>query len=183
VDALVAACEGGPRDVVLTGGEPLLFRALATLSRRLAAAGHFITVETAGTVWLDELHCDLMSISPKLSHSSPHERAPEWVERHEARRFAPEVISRLMNAYPNWQLKFVVRWRELPQLARDLDEIDEMLAHLAITDRRGVMLMPECTDREELAVAYERLMPHCIESGFRLGERLHIHMFGHRPGT
>ena len=55
----------------LRGGEPLLFKGVAALTRLLAAAGHHITIETAGTVWQDDVCCDLMSISPKLSHSTP----------------------------------------------------------------------------------------------------------------
>jgi 7-carboxy-7-deazaguanine synthase len=185
LDALVDLCAEGPRHVVLTGGEPMLFAGIAELSRRLAAAGHHITVESAGTVWLDDLHCDLISISPKLSHSTPHQRAPEWVERHEAARWAPEVVARLIDAYPEHQLKFVMRWRDADALEADLGEIDAMLHDLA---QRGlgplrVMLMPECTDRLELGRAYAALLPLCTERDWRLGERLHIHLFGDRPGT
>jgi 7-carboxy-7-deazaguanine synthase len=64
VEDLLAFCARGPRHVVVTGGEPLLFAAVAGLSRALRAAGRHVTVETAGTVWLDELSCDLLSLSP-----------------------------------------------------------------------------------------------------------------------
>ncbi len=181
LDELVAFCAAGPRHVVLTGGEPLLFPALADLSRRLRAAGHHITVETAGTVWQDDLACDLLSVSPKLAHSTPWQRAPAQAERHERLRLQPEVLRRLLAAFP-WQLKFVVR---AAAAAEDLAEIDALLAALAVprTERHRVLLMPECVDPAGLTADYRRLVGECIERGFRLGERLHIALFGHTPGT
>src|SRR5439155_14137965 len=53
------------RHVVVTGGEPMLFAELIPLCARLHSAGLHITIETAGTLLLP-VHCDLMSISPKL---------------------------------------------------------------------------------------------------------------------
>lgn len=183
LDELVDACARGPRHVVLTGGEPLLFPALAELSRRLSAAGHHITVESAGTRWLDGLACDLLSLSPKLAHSAPWARDPEWAERHERRRLAPPVLRRWLAAYP-WQLKFVVT-SDAKRLSADLDEIETLLTELQIPNesRHQVLLMPECTDPKRLSAAYRQLVPVCLERGFRLGERLHIALFGHTPGT
>lgn len=178
---LVAFCAAGPRHVVLTGGEPLLFAGVAALSRQLRAAGHHITVETAGTVWQDDLACDLLSLSPKLRHSTPWTRDPAVAERHERLRLQPPVLTRLMAAF-SWQLKFVVR----PDfVAADLAEIEALLRELGVPDdqRSRVFLMPECTSQGALAAAYRALLPVCLAGGFRLGERLHIHMFGHTPGT
>lgn len=181
LDELVAWCAEGPRDVVLTGGEPLLFAEIAALSRHLRAAGHHVTIETAGTVWLEGLECDLLSVSPKLAHSTPWARDPAQAQRHERLRLQPEALARLLAAHP-WQLKFVVR---AGALAEDLEEVESLLRALAIAraDRCRVLLMPECTDSAGLRAAYAALLPACIERGFRLGERLHIHIFGHVPGT
>ena len=44
LDAIEAFCADGPRHVVLTGGEPLLFAPISSLSRRLRARGHHVTV-------------------------------------------------------------------------------------------------------------------------------------------
>src|SRR3954468_14954811 len=63
--------------VVLTGGEPMMFKELVPLITALKSQGKHITVETAGTLWLEELPqgaIDLASISPKLSNSTPLER-------------------------------------------------------------------------------------------------------------
>ena len=59
----------GVKHVVLTGGEPMLFAELVPLAAELRRGLH-ITIETAGTLYLP-LECDLMSISPKLSNSTP----------------------------------------------------------------------------------------------------------------
>src|ERR1035437_236583 len=69
--------------VVLTGGEPMMFPETVELITLLKDLGKHITVETAGTLWLDGLPpgaIDLASISPKLANSTPVQR--------EAGRFA-----------------------------------------------------------------------------------------------
>jgi len=169
--------------VVLTGGEPMLFPALAGLSRRLQAAGHHITIETAGTVWLDDLAADLVSLSPKLAHSTPWVRDPAHAERHEQRRWRPEILRGLMANYA-WQLKFVVRTTPAG-LGQDLEQVDTVVGELGVAthERSQVLLMPEGVDPEELSQDYKRLLSACIDRGYRLGERLHIAIFGHLPGT
>jgi len=181
LEAIVQACAGGPRHVVLTGGEPLLFAPIVELSQRLHAAGHHITFETAGTVERSGIVCDLMSLSPKLSHATPDD--PHWGPRHEARRWRPEILERLMEW--TWQLKLVVRAYDPAYLSDDLEEILAMVATLEVSnaDRTRVLLMPECVDPKRLGSDYAALVPVCIEHGFTLGPRLHIAIFGHTPGT
>ena len=87
--------ELGHEHVVLTGGEPMLFAELIPLAEQLRSAGRHITIETAGTLYLP-VACDLMSISPKLSNSTPPPRASRrWRRRHERPRHVPDVIRRL----------------------------------------------------------------------------------------
>jgi 7-carboxy-7-deazaguanine synthase len=181
IDELVRFCAVGPRHVVLTGGEPLLFPGIAALSRRLRSGGHHITVETAGTVWQDDLACDLLSLSPKLAHSTPWQRSPRWATIHDQRRLDLTVLRRLLDLCP-WQLKFVVR---ADDHAADLDEIESLLTALGVAgeDRARVLLMPETTDPAALGPAYAALVQACVARGMRLGQRLHIHIFGHTPGT
>jgi 7-carboxy-7-deazaguanine synthase len=183
LDTLVQFCAEGPRHVVLTGGEPLLFAPIAELSRRLRDAGHHVTIETAGTVWLEDVHADLMSVSPKLAHSTPTDRDEAWALRHEQRRRRPEIVQRLMS-FP-WQLKFVVSAYDPELLELDVAEVEHWVAALRIADRDRdrVMLMPECTDPARLASDYATIAAACRQTGFRLGPRLHIEIFGHTPGT
>ncbi|KIG12757.1 Queuosine Biosynthesis QueE Radical SAM [Enhygromyxa salina] len=189
LDEIVAWCAAGPRHVVLTGGEPMLFSPAAELSQALRAAGHHLTVETAGTVWCEGLQADLMSISPKLSHSTPWQRAEQLGRKqlapmHEAARLNLDVLARLIANY-TWQLKFVVRTSSPEQLAADLDEIDQLVDALELPTnaREQILLMPEGTDDASLRAGYLAALDTCQARNFRLGLRLHIHLFGHTPGT
>ena len=136
-----------------------------------------ITIETAGTV-IHPVECDLMSISPKLSNSTPEiGRAGEWVERHERTRKSKEVVDQLLNHY-NYQLKFVVDTRE------DLDEINEYLDSLtAPYEKSRVLMMPQGVTQEELAVRQQWLEPYCIENDYTFSPRMHIQWYGNKRGT
>ena len=57
---------------VISGGEPLLQKDLAKVIAGLKTQGHFITVETAGTLFESEVRPDFFSISPKLANSRPN---------------------------------------------------------------------------------------------------------------
>ncbi|MEI9976342.1 MAG: radical SAM protein [Ignavibacteriota bacterium] len=58
------------RHVVVTGGEPMILPEIVPLTERLHGLGLHVTIETAGTVFRP-VACDLLSISPKLSNSTP----------------------------------------------------------------------------------------------------------------
>ncbi len=183
VEALLAGAAAGPRHVVVTGGEPLLFPAVVPLVDGLRAAGHHVTIETAGTVIPEGLQCDLVSISPKLSNSDPSPSQTRLALAHRERRFAPEVVRRLIAAADDFQLKYVVR---PDSIEAELAEIDAQLAAIDPEGRvpaAALYLMPEGTEATQLERGYAALVPHCQRRGHRLGLRLHISLFGHRPGT
>jgi len=163
------------RHVVVTGGEPMISPEIAVLTEQFHRAAMHITIETAGTVYAP-VACDLMSISPKLANSTPHQRdGGRWAAQHERLRYQPEILRRLMAEYP-YQLKFVV------QDQRDLQEIEEMVESLAAS-RRRVMLMPEGTSRE---VVHERglwLAEVCKAGGYRYSPRLHVDLWGDKRGV
>ncbi len=166
----------GCEHVVLTGGEPMLFAELIPLSQRLHAAGKHITIETAGTLYLPVV-CDLMSISPKLSNSTPTaSQAPRWPTRHERTRNAPDVIDRLVSEY-EYQVKFVV------DTPADCREVEAYLADFPQIDRARVMLMPQGTDAESLERQAEWLEPYCREHEVRFCPRRQIEWFGFARGT
>lgn len=162
----------GASHVVLTGGEPMLFEEAAELTRSLA--GH-LTIETAGTVYRS-VRCDLMSISPKLAHSTPWRReAGRFAVQHERLRWQPEVVRRLMGEY-EYQLKFVV------QEEADLAEIRRMVEQVQ-AERARVMLMPEGADRGALGQRALWLAEAAKREGFRYSPRLHIELWGGRRGV
>ncbi|MEM6294379.1 MAG: 7-carboxy-7-deazaguanine synthase QueE [Myxococcota bacterium] len=181
LDELLSWCGAGPRHVVITGGEPLMFPRVGPLTQALANAGHHITIETAGTVDQPDLRCDLASISPKLAHSTPRDRAPSLADRHERLRWQPHVVRGLMRF--EHQLKFVVRAHTDDALEADVAELQTMLGELDVDDPQRVLLMPECIDPTQLQPRYRRIAALCLQHGYRLGPRLHITAFGHTPGT
>ena len=72
IEAILAEVQKHPtRYVVLTGGEPMVAKAMRDLCRELRSLGKHITIETAATIAPEAIDCDLASLSPKLSNSNP----------------------------------------------------------------------------------------------------------------
>jgi len=163
--------------VVLTGGEPMIAPDLPELATVLKKQKKHITIETAGTILPNGIPCDLASISPKLSNSTPSpERDPAWAKKHEATRLQPEVISEWIRKYP-FQLKFVV------SSENDLAEIKDLLSRLPPVPLHQILLMPEGIDVKTLATRSPWLVEICKREGFRFCPRLHIELFGNTRGT
>ena len=157
----------GQSRLVITGGEPLLQApALARLLELLPDVS--IEIETNGTTKAPaplDIRIDQFNVSPKLAHSgNPAELA---------------LLPERLDAYatdPRAWFKFVIA------APADLDEV------LALRDRYRfkrdhVFLMPEGTDSATLREREQWLVPLCLEHGFRLSDRLHIHLFGYTRGT
>ncbi len=160
--------------VVITGGEPMIAPQIVALTKQTREAGMHITIETAGTVFQPVI-CDLMSISPKLANSTPHDRDNgRWAAQHERLRLQPAVIRQLTREYP-FQLKFVV------SSAEDLPEIESVIGQCG-ADPSRVILMPEGTERETLRTRSIWLAEVCKEKGYRLSPRLHVDLWGDRRG-
>ncbi len=179
IDELVSeARASGLRHAVLTGGEPMMFPQIGILTHHLREMGMHVTIETAGTVDQD-LTCDLISVSPKLANSTPiddpRDPAGVWQERHEARRFQPEVLRRVLSRGAQRQVKFVVC------APADLDEIDAIVRTIGC-DPSEVMLMPEgVVPKRPDEVRW--VVDVCLERGWRYCPRLHIDLFGNQRGT
>lgn len=165
----------GMPHAVLTGGEPMLFDAMEDLAEGCRQMGKKITIETAGTIYR-EIACDLMSISPKLAHSTPDD--PVWGPRHERERLKPDVLRRLIADY-DYQLKFVVN----PEKGDDLAEIEVLLSELGEVDLQRVLVMPEGIDSKTLHRRARLLVEPCMARGWRLSPRMHIDLFGDTRGT
>ena len=157
----------GQSRLVITGGEPLLQApALARLLELLPDVS--VEIETNGTTRAPaplDIRIDQFNVSPKLAHSgNPAELA---------------LLPERLDAYatdPRAWFKFVIA------APADLDEV------LALRDRYRfkrdhVFLMPEGTDSATLREREQWLAPLCVEHGFRMSDRLHIHLFGDTRGT
>jgi 7-carboxy-7-deazaguanine synthase len=169
------AVPGPPRYAVLTGGEPMLFGDLVSLSLALKEAGWHITVETSGTRYLP-VACDLMSISPKLSNSTPAKSSdPRILARHEENRLEPQVVERLIAEY-DYQFKFVVG------TPADCREAEAYLAAMPPIDRRRAMLMPQGVELADLEKVALWLEPYCAEHDLIFCPRKQIEWFGAKRG-
>jgi 7-carboxy-7-deazaguanine synthase len=176
LDEILASVRGySATHVVLTGGEPMIFPECVELTRQLKQASLLhVTVETAGTVY-QPVACDLMSISPKLANSTPHEReGGRWAPQHDRLRYQPEVLRKLMNAY-TYQLKFVVTAPD------DLAEIAKIIEATA-ADPARVVLMPEGIDAETIRERALWLVDLCKRERFRYSPRLHVDLWGNERG-
>lgn len=163
---------------VLTGGEPMIAKGIRDLAQALRADGKHVTIETAATIAPDGIACDLASLSPKLSNSTPDLRLPEsWRQKHEHLRRQPAIVKEWINRYP-YQLKFVVT------SARDLEEIQLLLSEVnQIISPSKVLLMPEGTSNQVIRGRDETLVDLCKRNGYRYCNRLHVEIFGHTRGT
>lgn len=178
-DLLAESRANGMAHAVLTGGEPMIFPGMADLARGLAAMGVHVTVETAGTVYRP-MHCDLLSLSPKLANSTPaadpRDPTGALAARHEANRLNFDALHALLADHPQRQLKFVVG------SPADLPEIESLLGELPKVEAGDVLLMPEGVASPD-PVGLGWLVEACVANGWRYCHRLHIELFGDRRGT
>lgn len=178
-DLLDKVCSYPARHVVISGGEPMIAKGIEEFTHLLKESGKHITIETAGTISPNGIQCDLASLSPKLSDSTPKEGDinKEWIDRHESKRLDYDILSEWVNSY-NFQLKFVVSKEE------EIKEIQNVISRIEgkiIPEK--VLLMPEGVDPDTLRSRYDLLIDLCKENGYRLCHRLHIDLFGNTPGT
>ena len=180
IEDIVAEVDKHPtRYVVLTGGEPMVAKGIRDLASRLRAMGKHITIETAATVAPEGIACDLASLSPKLSNSTPEAGTIDsaWVERHEERRLRPDIIRDWVVSYHH-QLKFVItNDSQIAEIEHLLGQVGEKV----IPER--VQLMPEGRTVDELRHKASSLLDLCKQKGYRYCNRLHIELFGNTRGT
>ena len=177
VREILAEVKGYPTPfVVVTGGEPLLSPKINELTRKLKKANYHVTIETAATIF-KPVACDLLSMSPKLSNSTPWKRARgKFAKMHEEHRLNLPVIEKFMEDH-DYQLKFVVEQR------RDFSEIRGILKRLKNVDPARVLLMAQGKTKRELSKRAPWIVDLCKKYGFRYTPRLHIELYGNRRGT
>ena len=165
VAARIAAL--GQRRIVITGGEPLLQApALAKMLELLPDVT--VEIETNGTTSAParvDIRVDQYNVSPKLAHSgNPAELA---------------LIAERLNHYARDDRAFFKFVCAAPD---DVAEAAAIVRAHAIPPAR-VFLMPEGTDSATLRTREQWLVPLCLQHGFRMSDRLHIHIFGDTRGT
>ena len=160
------AALGQPR-LVITGGEPLLQGAALARMIGLLPPMH-IEIETNGSVApaaaLDPL-VHQYNVSPKLAHSgNPADLA-----------LIPERLAQWAQD-PRAFFKFVIAAPD------DLSEVLALQERHAIPGER-IFLMGEGTASAVLRERERWLSELCLQHGFRMSDRLHIHLYGDTRGT
>ena len=157
----------GQKRLVITGGEPLMqCGPLADMLEHLPDIE--VEIETNGTTKASahvDIRVDQYNVSPKLAHSgNPADLA-----------LIPERLD-FYATDPRAFFKFVIA---------EAEDIEEVLAlHRRYHFKPGhVFLMPEGTDSETLRSREKWLAPLCLEHGFRMSDRMHIHLYGDTRGT
>jgi organic radical activating enzyme len=178
----------GQNRLVITGGEPLLQAGalaemlahldalaspraggdLADGGSRLRGSAPLVEIETNGTVQPParlDVRVDQYNVSPKLAHSgNPAELA-----------LIPERLD-VWAAEPRAFLKFVIAAPE------DVDEVLALHRRYRFRPER-VFLMAEGTDSATLRARQAWLSELCLKHGFRMSDRMHIHLYGDTRGT
>jgi len=157
----------GQKRLVITGGEPLLQAgALAEMLAHLPDIS--VEIETNGTVAPPtrlDVRVDQYNVSPKLAHSgNPADLA-----------LIPERLD-AWAADPRTFLKFVIAAPE------DVEEVLALQQRYRFKPER-VFLMAEGTDSATLRARQAWLSDLCLKHGFRMSDRLHIHLYGDTRGT
>lgn len=171
---------------MITGGAPTLFpEDLQTLCLLGKSFGHVITIETEGSEFV-ETEADLISLSPKLSNSTP--QPGTWMEyanrkvsekdreQHEKWRCNYGAMEMLIKHHPDYQFKPVISSKD------DLEEIQILQNRLDIPNN-NVWLMPEGLMEEQLTERRKWVLELCIKHGYNFSDRLQVVTYGDRRGV
>jgi len=174
------------KHTMITGGGPTSHSELLINLCNLAKQyGQYITIETEGSEFVST-QADLISLSPKLSNSTPRpgtimpftgkEVTQKDKERHEKWRCNYDAMKRLLDVHPDYQLKPVISNKE------DLIEVKKLQEILSIPNNM-VYLMPEGLEPKQLNKRRRWLMDWCTEHGYNFTDRLHIIAYGDKRGV
>ena len=157
----------GRKRLGFPGGEPLLQAgALAEMLAHLPDIS--VEIETNGTVAPParlDVRVDQYNVSPKLAHSGNPADLALIPERLEAWAADPRAFLKFVIAEPT-----------------DVDEVLALHARHRFRPER-VFLMPEGTESATLRERQAWLSELCLKHGFRMSDRMHIHLYGDTRGT
>jgi organic radical activating enzyme len=149
-----------PTNIIISGGEPLMqSKDLEELARELAADGHEVHIETAGTLMPTYSLNGVVhqyNVSPKLEHSG----------NVLSKRYKPDVLQWFGTSNKAW-FKFVMRE------AADFIEIDKIVEECKIPKWR-VMVMPEGVTAEDNIRIARAIEADAKDRGYGLSLRQHI---------
>ena len=163
-------------DIVLTGGEPLIYAnepLFVSFLETLVERGHRITFETNGSLGVDFLKYSvykecIFALSVKLSNS--HEPL--------SKRVRGDVIYSIASNAKDAFFKFSVD-EESINLALE-EEINEITLH---SPKTKVYCMPLGGSKAEVEKNTEPLIEFCKSKGYSFSDRLHIRIWNENKGV
>ena len=171
---------------MITGGGPTLHKEMLIKLCEIAKKKYqHITIETEGSEFVPTMG-DLISLSPKLSNSTP--KPGTWMpylnrevtekdkEKHEKWRCNYDAMITLIDLHPDYQMKPVISNEE------DLKEVKELQKILDVPNEK-VYLMPEGLEPKQLNKRRKWLMELCVREGYNFTDRLHIIAYGDERGV
>jgi len=163
-------------DIVLTGGEPLIYandEIFVTFLEELTKKGHQITFETNGSLAVDfekypvYKEC-IFALSVKLSNSNEPR----------SKRVRGAVIYSIASEAKDAFFKFSI---DAESITIGLeDEIDDIIIH---SPKTKVYCMPVGGNKEEVERNSEPLIEFCKEKGYNFSDRLHIRIWDVNKGV
>ena len=163
-------------DIVLTGGEPLIYandEIFVSFLEALVENGHQITFETNGSVAVDfekypvYKEC-IFALSVKLSNSNEPL----------AKRVRGDIIYSIASKAKEAFFKFSI---DAESITLGLeDEISEIIIHAPKTK---VYCMPLGGNKEEVEANTEPLIEFCKAKGYNFSDRLHIRIWDINKGV
>jgi len=163
-------------DIVLTGGEPLIYAnddIFVEFLEKLHSMGHRITFETNGSLEVDFKRYPIykeciFALSVKLSNSNePYKK-----------RIKPDVINSIATNSKDAFFKFSID-EESINLSLE-DEIEEILSH---SPKTKVYCMPLGGDKTEVEKNTLPLIEFCKSKGYNFSDRLHIRVWDINKGV
>ena len=168
VDAVWQSLKAHGTDaLVVSGGEPMLQqRQLLPLLDRVATAGWWVEIETAGTVAPEPKLLPLISrfnVSPKLANSGNETKD----------RYQPDALDALQSSRK-------AAWKFVVEVPADLDEVAELVDRHSLSP---VYVMPEGIRPDVISSRGQELAESVLARGWNLTTRLHILLYGNRRGV
>lgn len=166
----IERCEATCKDLVITGGEPLLQRELPELCCALKQRNFRLHLETNGTAPIPD-EFDIIVCSPKLSDSTPFTSTTATNHERERAKFF-DIIDGID---PRVHLKFVIA----PHT--NMEEVCDVVTRVRCPHER-VYLMPEGTTAESIQAHTHAVWQLACRHGFHFSSRLHILTWGNQRG-
>ena len=161
-------------DVVITGGEPLLYwnkEEFQKLLKHYINDGHKVTIETNASLNLnfefDYQKEILFSMSVKLSNSLEPLK----------KRINKETLTKILTNTKESYLKFVIGKDFLSDAKTEINSILENIP------KCEVYLMPLGDTADEINKNCEEVINMAIENGFKYCDRLHIRVWDNKRGV